>query len=54
MFLDVPTLQQPEAYIGGVGKLLDDAGNLVNDDTKTFLLKFVAAFAGWIEANAQR
>lgn len=54
VFLDVPTLQQPEAYIGGVGKLLDDAGNLVNDDTKTFLLKFVAAFAGWIEANAQR
>ena len=26
VFLNVPAMQQPEAYIGGAGKLFDDAG----------------------------
>ncbi|MFC0217629.1 NADPH-dependent FMN reductase [Pseudochelatococcus lubricantis] len=51
VFLNVPTLQQPEAYIGGVGHLLDDDGKLTNEGTRTFLGKFVADFAAWIEKN---
>ena len=49
VFLNVPTLQQPEAYIGGADKLFDQSGNLTNDSTREFLRKFMAAFAGWIE-----
>jgi chromate reductase len=51
VFLDVPTLQQPEAYVGGADKLFDAAGNLTNDSTREFLRTFVGAFATWIELN---
>src|ERR1700690_608893 len=33
VFLNVPALQQPEAYIGGAGSLFDDAGEIVNPGT---------------------
>ncbi len=49
VFLDMPALQQPEAYVGGAGKLFDAQGALVSDDTRAFLAKFMAAFADWIE-----
>lgn len=49
VFLDVPTLQQPEAYIGGADKLFDAGGKLTNDSTREFLRAFVNAFAAWIE-----
>ncbi|MBV8759233.1 MAG: NAD(P)H-dependent oxidoreductase [Deltaproteobacteria bacterium] len=49
VFLDMPTLQQPEAYIGGADKLFDGAGKLTNDDTRKFLQKYMATFAAWIE-----
>ena len=52
VFLDVPTLQQPEAYIGGAGKLFDADGKLVNDGTREYLRKFMAAFASWIAKTA--
>jgi chromate reductase, NAD(P)H dehydrogenase (quinone) len=54
VFLDVPVMQQPEAYLGGVADLLDAQGKLVNDGTREFLRKFAAAFAAWIETNAKR
>ena len=49
VFLNVPTLQQPEAYIGGADKLFDGEGKLVNPATRDYLGKFLAAFAGWVE-----
>jgi chromate reductase len=49
VFLDMPTLQQPEMYIGGAPKLFDAEGRLVSDDMRAFLKKFVDAFAAWIE-----
>lgn len=49
VFLDVPVMQQPEAYIGGVAGLFDGAGNLTQDTTKVFLTKFMTSFAAWIE-----
>ena len=51
VFLDVPTLQQPEVYLGGVANLVDDQGNITNDGTREFLTKFMNAFAHWIEVQ---
>ena len=51
VFLDMPAMAQPEAYIGGAGDMFDDAGGLKKPETKQFLDKFLAAFAQWIEKN---
>jgi chromate reductase len=52
VFLDMPALQQPEMYIGGVTKLLDQDGKLANEDTKKLLHNFAQRFEAWIERNA--
>jgi chromate reductase len=52
VFLNVPVLQQPEAYIGGADKLFNEQGGLANDSTRGFLEKYLAAYATWIERNA--
>ena len=52
--LNVPAMQQPEAYIGGAAELFDAEGHLTNGRTREFLRQFMAAFAAWIDANAQR
>ena len=49
VFLDMPAMAQPEAYIGGAGEMFDDAGGLKKPESKQFLDKFLAAFAQWIE-----
>ena len=49
VFLNMPVLQQPEAYIGGAGGLFDADGKNINEGTREYLKKFVAAFARWIE-----
>ena len=54
VFLNVPAMAQPEAYIGGADKLFDANGKLVNDGTRKFLSDFMLAFAAWIAANAKR
>ncbi|MEO8302691.1 MAG: NAD(P)H-dependent oxidoreductase [Betaproteobacteria bacterium] len=51
VFLNVPTMPQPEAYIGNAASLFDDKGALVSDGTRTFLGKYLQAFANWIEHN---
>lgn len=48
VFLDMPTLQQPEAYISGADKLLDSHGALANEGTRNFLAKYLQTFAAWI------
>ncbi len=53
VFLNVPMLQQPEAYIGGAASLFDDKGNLTNPATREFMGKFMQAFAAWIERNGK-
>jgi chromate reductase len=54
VFLDMPALQQPEAYIANAGKLFDENGALTIDDTRAFLVKYIQAFAAWIETHAIR
>ncbi|MGA0601049.1 NADPH-dependent FMN reductase [Caulobacter sp. KR2-114] len=49
VFLDVPVLQQPEAYIGGAASLFDDAGTLTNEGTRKFLTAFMQKFAALVE-----
>jgi len=51
VFLDMPTLQQPEAYVGGVAKLVDEQGNITNDGTRDFLTAFMTGFAKWIDVQ---
>jgi chromate reductase, NAD(P)H dehydrogenase (quinone) len=53
VFLDVPVMQQPEAYVGGVADLLDAEGRVKSEGTREFLRKFAEAFALWIEATAK-
>lgn len=50
-FLNMPVLAQPEAYIGGTGGLFDDKGELTNDATRGFLVKFGEAFAAFIKSR---
>lgn len=52
VFLDVPLLQQPEAYIGHAANLFNDKGEISNEDTRTFLSKFINAYAKWVATNA--
>jgi chromate reductase len=52
VFLNMPTLQQPEAYIGGAGGLFAEDGSLTNDGTRAFFKTFIDAFAAWIEKTA--
>jgi len=49
VFLNMPSLQQPEAYIGHAAQLFDASGKLVNDGTRVFLGKLLDTFSSWIE-----
>ena len=51
VFLNMPTLTQPEAYVGGAGDMFDEAGGFKKPETKQFVEKFITAFAAWIERN---
>jgi len=52
VFLDMPAMQQPEAYIGNAAALFDEQGALANDSTRAFLAKYMQAFAAWVERHA--
>ncbi|MFP5394037.1 MAG: NADPH-dependent FMN reductase [Gammaproteobacteria bacterium] len=51
VFLNMPAMQQPEAYIGNVGNQFD-GDELNNDSTRAFLQKYIDAFAAWVERHA--
>ncbi len=51
VFLNMPALQQPEAYIGNAANLFDASDNLVNESTRKFAAKFMNAFAAWVAIN---
>jgi chromate reductase len=53
VFVNVPVMPQPEAYVGGAAQLFDAGGKLTNDGTREVLRRFMAAFAAWIDANAR-
>lgn len=49
--LNVPCLQQPEMYIGNAASLFNEQGELVNDSTRSYLAKFIQAYAQWVTRN---
>jgi len=51
VFLNMPTMTQPEAYVGGAAQLVDANGDFAKSETKEFLGKFLAAFDRWIDRN---
>ena len=53
VFLNVPVMQQPEAYIGGAHELFDANGEVVKETTADFLKSFAQAFAVWVATNAK-
>lgn len=53
VFLDMPAMQQPEAYIGAADKLFGADGKLNNEGTAAFLKKYAETFAAWIETHAK-
>jgi chromate reductase, NAD(P)H dehydrogenase (quinone) len=54
VFLNVPAMPQPEAYLGHADKLFDAGGKLVDDGTRKFLHNFMQAYAAWVGANAPK
>jgi len=51
VFVNVSTMQQPEAYVGNAASLFNESGDLINDSTREFLTKFMQAFAAWVAAH---
>ena len=49
VFLNMPAMQQPEAYVGGLHDLFDEQGNITNDGTRDFLRGVMKGFAAWID-----
>jgi chromate reductase len=47
-FLDMPVMQQPEAYLGRVADLVDANGRIARIEVVDFLERFIAAFGAWI------
>lgn len=52
VFLDMPVLAQPEAYVGGAAELLTETGGFAKDATRDFFTAFMTTFAAWIDKTA--
>lgn len=50
VFLNVPCMQQPEAYLGNAGSFFNEAGTL-SENTKPFFQTFIDAFAAWVKVH---
>ena len=51
VFLNMPTLQQPEAYIGGAADLFSEVGEPKTEKTRDFLKSIVDAFAALVATH---
>jgi chromate reductase len=51
VFLNMPTVNQPETYVGSVSAMFDEAGELINEPTREFLTGFGQVFANGIEKH---
>lgn len=51
VFLNMPAMPQPEAYIGHAGDMFDANGKIPKEDTLKFLRTFMDSFARWVETN---
>ena len=51
VFLNMPCMQSPEAYIGGINSKLD-GDQLTDDGLRSFLQQFMECYATWVERHA--
>jgi chromate reductase, NAD(P)H dehydrogenase (quinone) len=49
LFLEVHGMLKPEILIANSGDKFDDKGNLTDERTREFLVKFLKSFVSWIE-----
>ena len=49
VFLNMPVMQQPEAYWGKAGTFFDGQGELVNEATRKVMQRFIDSYAAWVE-----
>lgn len=47
VFLNVPTMQQPEVYLANIQNVLDDSGSLKDGSVKDFIQQAVDAYVNW-------
>ena len=52
VFLNMPVMQQPEAYLPEVAGMLDERGALVSAESLEFLTKVMSSFAAWAQILA--
>ena len=52
-YLDMPTLNQPEAFVQFKDGLFDGEGNIGNDGTRKFLQGWMDAYVAWVETHAK-
>ena len=48
VYVNVLTMAQPEAYVSRAKELFDPSGTLVNEASRKFFTRFMAAFADWV------
>lgn len=51
VFLDMPTMQQPEAYISYSEQLFGNDGTIIRKNTSAYLMEFMQAFERWIKLH---
>ncbi|WP_099365548.1 NADPH-dependent FMN reductase [Sphingobacterium sp. 1.A.4] len=49
VFVNVPTMAQPEMYCGNVADSFDKEGKLTNKETEKFFKGFLEAYVKWVE-----
>jgi chromate reductase, NAD(P)H dehydrogenase (quinone) len=53
VFVNMPAMHQPEAYIGAAATLFDQDGLLASVTTRDYVSRFLDAFGRWID-NVKR
>lgn len=51
-YFDMPTVGQPEVFLGRTPELFDDAGNLTAESTREFLQDYVTRFSELVRSHA--
>ena len=49
VFLDMPIMAQPEAYLSGAGDFFAEDGSIKDPSLEKLLTRFMTAFAEWVE-----
>ena len=49
VYLNMPAMQQPEAYISNAGDLVDAKGGVINDKTGEIFTTYMDAYAKWVK-----